>query len=244
VHRSKLWLAAAAFALLGAGPPAASVVSVNCPASFDWGEAPQMSLRVVERDGFEVLLAEGTIDAGMPDRLRTILAAHPNLSEVWLRSPGGVAVAGNQAGRILRSFGPPDPATGRPQGLGTRIPRGWTCFSACNFMFMGGMARIIEPGGVFMVHMFTFTNERGAIRYATEQGQDQTIALIGDVEQEAALLATEDNDFLLRMGISRLLLTDIMYQQRAAGTARAPAQRYCLNDEEAVRYNVANVVEQ
>ena len=29
------------------------------------------------------------------------------------------------------------------------------------------------------------------------------------------MLASEDNDFLIRMGISRKLLTDVMYQQKA-----------------------------
>ena len=39
--------------------------------------------------------------------------------------------------------------------------------------------------------------------------------MIGDVEQDLALLASEDNDFLIRMGVSRKLLTDVMYQQKA-----------------------------
>ena len=29
----------------------------------------------------------------------------------------------------------------------TRIPAGWTCFSACNFVFMGGDRRFVDPGG-------------------------------------------------------------------------------------------------
>ena len=53
----------------------------------------------------------------------------------WLRSPGGNARIGNQAGRIIRD-----------NGLQTRIPEGWACFSACNFLFMGGFARFVDPG--------------------------------------------------------------------------------------------------
>lgn len=214
---------------LAAAPPAADRDPANptCPRVPDWGTQPQMQLSVAEHAEMKVLVAEGTIDAGLPGRLQAMLDADPAIEEIWLRSPGGNARAGSSAGRIIR-------ATGLP----TRIPSGWTCFSACNFMFMGGVARTIEPGGVFMVHMFTFTGDRGAIRYATEQGADQTAELIGDVEQESALLASEDNDFLIRMGVSRQLLTDIMYQQRAVASGSTPPQRYCLSIEEATRYNV------
>ena len=50
--------------------------------------------------------------------------------------------------------------------------------------------------------------------------------LIGEIEQQSALLASADNDFLIRMGVSRLLLTEVMYRQnavRAPPTARPAA---------------------
>src|SRR3546814_9750775 len=94
------------------------------------------------------------------------------------------------------------------------IPSGWACFSACNFVFMGGQPRLIDPGGVFMVHMFTRTGDRSAIDMSVALGTDATKELIGDIEQDAALLASEDNAFLIKMGVSRKLLTDIMYQHR------------------------------
>ena len=124
----------------------------------------------------------------------------------------------------------------------TRIPSGWTCFSACNFVFMGGRARIVEPGGHFMVHMFTMTNDRNAINYSIEMGTESTVGLIGEVEQQSALLATEDNDFLIRMGVSRKLLSEVMYRTNAVKTDDGDkSTRRCLTDEEALRYNVANV---
>jgi hypothetical protein len=228
----RLVAALLAVAVLGGAAPRAREVprdpaNPTCPAQPNWTEIREMQLTPLTRNGVRILLAEGAIDAGMPARLRALLESDQAIEEVWLRSPGGVARAGNEAGRIIRNL-----------GLTTRIPSGWTCFSACNFMFMGGVGRTIEPGAVFMVHMFTFTNEAGAIRYATEQGTEATIQLVGDIEQESALLATEDNDFLLRMGVSRLLLTEVMYQQRAVASGSAPAQRYCLTLEEATRYNV------
>ena len=55
------------------------------------------------------------------------------------------------------------------------------------------------------------------------RGEESTVGLIGEIEQESALLASEDNDFLIRMGVSRKLLTEVMYrQQRRHGAARQP----------------------
>ncbi len=192
-----------------------------------------MKLTPVTRDGESVLLAEGVVDTGLPERLKQVLAKNPDIAEIWLRSPGGNAVAGNQAGLIIRQAAVP---------MVTRVPAGWTCFSACNFVFMGGRGRIIEPGGQFMVHMFTMTGDRDAIDDSVSEGSDATVALIGEIEQESAMLASEDNDFLIRMGVSRKLLTDIMYKQKAVKTgASDKSTRRCLTTEEAFRYNVANV---
>ena len=106
---------------------------------------------------------------------------------------------------------------------------------------MGGKARIIEDGGNFMVHMFTLTGDRDTIDQSVALGTDDTIALIGEIEQESALLATEDNDFLIRMGVSRKLLSEVMYRQQAVKNEENPSTRYCLSVEEAFKYNVANV---
>jgi len=62
------------------------------------------------------------------------------------------------------------------------------------------------------------------------------------VEQQSALLATEDNDFLIRMGVSRLLLSEVMYKTSAVKTDDGDKSiRRCLTNDEALRYNVANV---
>lgn len=204
----------------------------TCPLAPNWSTNPEMTLTPKVIDGTKVLLAEGAVDAGLPDRLRKMLADNPDISEIWLRSPGGAARAGNEAGRVIREA---------DAMIITRIPSGWTCFSACNFVFMGGRARIVEPGAHFMVHMFTMTNDRNAINYSVEMGTESTVGLIGEVEQESALLATEDNDFLIRMGVSRKLLSEVMYKTNAVKTDDGQATRRCLTNEEALRYNVANV---
>ena len=123
----------------------------------------------------------------------------------------------------------------------TRIPPGWACFSACNFLFMGGLVRHVDPGGLFIVHMFTHTGDRNAIRQEVARGEQNTVSLIGEIEQQSALLASEDNDFLIRMGISRDLLTQIMYRQSAVQDGSNRSTRRCLTQEEVNRYNVATV---
>ena len=213
-------------ALTGATTPDPN--NPTCPAEPDWGSADAMTLTTIDRGGARILLAEGRIDAGLPNRLSAAIEGDELISEIWLRSRGGNARAGNEAGRIIRSY----------RGMLTRIPAGWTCFSACNFMFMGGDRRRVDADGVFMVHMFTHTSDRWIIDDAVIDGSQATTELIASIEQSSALLATEDNDFLIRMGISRKLLTDIMYQQQAVGSEDDPSTRYCLNQSEVREYNV------
>ena len=203
----------------------------TCPKSPNWGPSEKMTLTPAMRNGKKVLLAEGVIDPYLADRLRAAIDRDEMIEEVWLRSSGGDAEAGNEAGKVIRSF----------PGMLTRIPEGWTCFSACNFVFMGGDRRVIEPGGVFMVHMFTFTGDRGMVDRSVKEGTSETVGLIGEIEQASALMASQDNDFLIRMGVSRKLLTDVMYKQLATGGAKGQGERYCLTLEEAREYNVTPI---
>ena len=221
---------AAAAALLTAQAAQAQMDPNNptCPANPNWSNYPQMRFTVEEIDGKQVLLAEGMVDDNLIPRLEAAIRNFQG-DEIWLRSPGGNARVGNQAGRIIRE-----------NNLQTRIPAGWACFSACNFLFMGGTARFVDRGGHFIVHMFTHTGNRDAIRSEVSRGVDNTIGLIGDIEQQSALLASEDNDFLIRMGLSRRLLTEVMYRTSAVADANNRETRRCLTQEEVQRYNVVN----
>jgi hypothetical protein len=107
----------------------------TCPAAPDFGPTTAMTLTPADRDGKRVLLAEGAIDAALPARLKAAIEADDKIEEVWLRSRGGNARAGNEAGKVIRSY----------RGMLTRIPAGWACFSACNFVFMGGDRRVVAP---------------------------------------------------------------------------------------------------
>jgi len=201
----------------------------TCPKHLNWSTYPQMKFTLETINGVRVLKAEGQIDEDVAARLQDALKANDPVQEIWLRSPGGIARAGNAAGKVIR-----------PTGIITRIPAGWACFSACNFMFMGGAARFVDDGGYFVVHMFTHLGDKDAVRSELKD-TDKAIGLIGDVEQDSALLASEDNDFLIRMGVSRKLLTDVMYQQKAVADGQGDkSTRRCLTQAEALKYNVAN----
>lgn len=203
----------------------------TCPRELNFSAHKTMQFTLREEGGMRVLLAEGAIDSGVPARLQAALKKYEPIDQIWLRSPGGDARAGTEAGKLIR------------QSLAfTRIPDGWACFSACNFVFMGGRGRMVDPGGLFVVHMFTHTSDRGAIEAEVLRGTESTVGLIGEIEQDSALLASEDNDFLIRMGVSRKLLTEIMYRQKAVKEQGGDGStRRCLTQQEVFQYKVANV---
>jgi hypothetical protein len=231
IARSLSAVAAAALCLGQAQAQAMDPVNPTCPASLNWSDYPTMRFTYESVNGVRVLKAEGRIDAEAPARLQAALDEHADaIDEIWLRSPGGDARAGTQAGYLIRQSTIP-----------TRIPGGWACFSACNFMFMGGAGRTVDRGGIFAVHMFTHVADGSAAREQLRQGGDRSVAVVGDIEQDSALLASEDNDFLIRMGISRQLLTEVMYQVRAVPTGQNRETRRCLTQEEDQRYGVSNV---
>ena len=216
----------------GATKPVASAnKNPTCPMKVDWGQPRAMTLTVADKGRKRVLIADGIVDSRLPERLKAAIDSDERIEEVWLKSRGGDAVAGNRAGKVIRSY----------PGMVTRIPAGWTCFSSCNFVFMGGDRRFVEPGGIFMVHMFTHTGDRDVIEISVDEGTEETTRLIGEIEQASALLASEDNDFLIRMGISRKLLTEVMYKQQAVASKENPSTRYCLNQDEVRKYNVVPV---
>lgn len=200
----------------------------TCPPNPNWSTNPVMTFTVRERPRQDpVLLAEGAINADMIPRLRAALETFQG-GEIWLRSPGGDAEAGNQAGRLIRE-----------RGLSTRIPAGWACAGACAYTFLGGVGRIVEPGGLYIVQMFTFTADREAVREVA-RGGEASADLLRNFALQSARLSTEDNDYLIRMGVSRGLLTDIIYRQRAVPDAAGGPTWRCLTDAELHRYAVAN----
>lgn len=204
----------------------------TCPGARNYGNSETMNFRLDLSGGRRVLIAEGRIGRNDAERLRLFIATHLPIDEIWMRSPGGVAIQGPAIGDVIRRFGIP-----------TRVPAGWWCVSACNFAFLGGPIRVIEAGGVYAVHMFTVVNNSG---YVDDLKRDHTygdlIDRIARNEQSSAMVAAEQNDFLIRMGVSRKLLTEVMYKQKAHVVDDADRSTIrCLTREEMRRYNIANV---
>lgn len=191
-----------------------------------------------------ILVAEGGIETDTPAALEKALKANAPITEIWLRSGGGNAIAGNRAAEIVRHSGIP-----------VRIPRDWWCISACNFLFFGGTIRMIDPGGEFGVHMATVVNNAEFQKYVTEMARKgaatNLLAWFAVREQSMAQLTADDIDVILKMGISRKLLSEVIYAQRADqfrdedGDGKYDfgkvATYRCLTRDEMIRYNVVNV---
>ena len=87
----------------------------TCPKALDWSTYRQMRFTLFETEARRILKAEGVIDADAAARLADALKEHDPIDEIWLRSPGGDARVGNEAGTIIRKLGIP---TRIPAGLG------------------------------------------------------------------------------------------------------------------------------
>ena len=208
----------------------------TCPPldTMDAGPETPMSFRVEAHQQTQILLAEGTFDAHVAQRLEQFLSQNRSVDEIWLKSAGGVASQGPALGKIIRHYGIP-----------TRVPAGWWCVSACSLAFLGGPIRYVDVGGMYVVHMFTTTNAkayREKIRSDKTRGNEYDILNdIAEREQSSAQTASEQNDYMLRMGISRKLLADVMYKQKASTfDLHDRSVVRCMTQDEMHRYNVVN----
>jgi len=73
----------------------------SCPKYLNWSTYPEMKFTLETVNGVRVLKAEGQIDQDVPAKLQDAIKAN-DPQEIWLRSPGGDARAGNAAGKIIR----------------------------------------------------------------------------------------------------------------------------------------------
>ena len=153
-----------------------------------------------------VLFATGRIDDELIPRLRAAINSFPG-DEIWLHSAGGNVDVGRQAAYLLRR-----------SNMITRIPAGWACRGACAYMFMGGFARTVEAGGLFIVQPVAAGNH------------DPEAAA-----RAAAARTVADSELLIRMGISRTLLSEVLSRTEIG------EQGQCLSAAELDRYNVTNL---
>ncbi len=168
------------------------------------------------------LVLQGGIGAGDTERFRAALEQAGPIDEIMLDSPGGVLEEGLAIGRIVRA-----------RKLTTHVPNGFACISACNFVFMGGVVRYVDPGGVFMVHMFTASGSEDFIAdIATETREKGLPSTVRAIEQEAAETAAKVARYLVEMSVSLRFLTEF------AAIPNANPRR--LNADELRQYNLVN----
>jgi hypothetical protein len=209
----------------------------TCPslATMQFADWNRMSFTLDTTTGRRILLADGGIAFGDHTRLESAIQANQPVDEIVIRSPGGSAEEGMRLGFTIRKWGIP-----------TRIPPGFWCASACSFMFLGGSVRSVEAGGVYAVHMFsalTADKLQSQVNEAREaRGMSKLLADLAAVEQNSAEVASEENDYMIRMGASRKLLTEIMYKQKSSdfGASDHSTLR-CLTTDEMQHYNVVNL---
>ena len=190
----------------------------TCPKSLNWSTYRQMRFTLFETEARRILKAEGVIDAEAAARLADALKEHDPIDEIWLRSPGGDARAGNEAGTIIRKLGIP-----------TRIPAGLGLLLGLQLHLHGRPDPLRRRRRAFRrPHVHAPCRQGCGPRRARPERRRSRSRLIGEVEQDSAMLASEDNDFLIRMGVSRKLLTEVMYKQKAVAAGGDKSTRRCL----------------
>ena len=144
----------------------------TCPASPNWSNYREMRFTEQVVNGRPVLLAEGQIDDAMIPRLQAAL-------QHFRRRRDLAAFAGRQCPHRQsgRDDHPPeqsaDPHPGR-LGLLFRLQ-----------LHVHGRRRPLRRcGRTVIVHMFTHTSDRQAIRSEVARGEENTIGLIGEIEQD------------------------------------------------------------
>jgi len=106
---------------------------------------------------------DGVIDGGTIGDFHRALAKHPKAKVVVLQSPGGdVDYALSLAAEIRRL------------GLGTAVPRGFICYSACTFLYFAGREH--------MVH-----GKLGVHRVSSEGWNEKRSGPVYDADVRAAL---------------------------------------------------------
>lgn len=172
----------------------------------------------------------GRIFSGDAKRLAAALAQGGPYSEVLFNSRGGSEADGLAMGRLIRAA-----------GLSTRIPAGASCASACADAFLGGVARRVEPGGRYGIHMPTIagnpdmvTRIAGIIEREMRKGSHEGAQqLIFKIEQLSAQAASRWALYVIQMGASVRLVD--------AGTEKLASEMKWLNRSELLDLNVVNV---
>lgn len=184
--------------------------ATDCTPTRSGWDAPVLQMELQKPDGVETLFLEGRIGPDLPMRLKALLADHPDIGEIHFNASGDDRNSAMEAGRILRSAG----------NFVVHVPPGAGCTGACALLFLSGRIRSVDPTAVFDLGQFY---EPSATSVSSADIARQSLGI---------------SDYLIRMGVSRRLLTGTLDRENAS-TGQAP-QRQCLTPEELHGYNVAN----
>jgi hypothetical protein len=181
-----------------------------------------------------VLRFQGEVGPEEGARLAQALRTAGAVDEVWLHSPGGVAVQGIAMGRALRRA-----------RVAVRVPNGAMCFSACAIAFVGGEVREVDPQGCYGNHMFSAWSDperaramaEAVARLAAAGAAGQAAARIQEFmmaqEQANARLSRDTARYYQEMGISIELMVPV-FETSFDG-------RYFPDRRQLRRFNVENV---
>jgi hypothetical protein len=163
------------------------------------GAAAALEFNVNQAGSQTIIIGTGPFVRGDADRLAALLRQTRNPDAVVFRSPGGNALEGMAVGRTIRRA-----------GVGTHLPRGYDCASACTYAFLGGRVRTADEGARYGVHMFTVAGNdammqriAGIIR---EGGSNAAAAVVQFIEQDSARFAAQLAYYSVEMGVSLRLL--------------------------------------
>lgn len=207
--------------------------------------AQAVSVELIQYQGRRVLLVRDepasadfprgrAIAEGDAARFERVLRQSQPVSEVLLDSRGGLVIEGLAMGRAIRRA-----------GLSTRIPKGARCASSCADIFMGGIARRVDEGGRYGIHMATSVSSDEAVdrtlarilhAYGTTPGQpdrEAIKAVIQRIEQSAAREAANWGAYVLEMGGSPRIVD--------LGTKSKASEMNYLSRPEMIDLNVINV---
>lgn len=172
----------------------------------------------------------GMIQRGDAKRFAEELQRAGPIEEILFNSGGGSEPDGLEIGRIIRKA-----------GLATRIPSGAMCASACADAFLGGVARRVEKGGRYGIHMPTIASNAETVQRivammekARNQGRIESAQrLIYEIEQLSAQAASRWALYVMAMGAS-IRIVD-------SGAKYLASEMNWLTHAQMVDFNVVNV---
>lgn len=171
----------------------------------------------------EVIKANGPIEPGDADKLRKLLREDPryqyalvrNGATLHLNSPGGSVVAGIELANAIREH-----------ALMTFVTADSGCYSACTFVFLGGVKRSIL--GKFGIHamskgrrdQITVYNDTdlAAVQQLTSTLINLAQSLVGDSRMITAMLMVPSENI-------RIVPDNLLAEWRIITDAARPAQR-------------------